>query len=179
MRENRRKQRVDSPLRYRVKSDLKTAKSRRKIRNILEKSTHTNQQVDAFDSKEFKEKYGEISDEETDGTEMEDEPKNKQLNKLLNAQKDSKNTDEEPSEIPSYAKNTDISAYDNYVIRYSRLRTGSTRGRRKNNKSGTQNDSRESGSISESEDDKIDAKREKELLAEEHIKIGKKKVEER
>jgi len=132
-----RQKREDSPLRITKKANLKTAKSRRKIRNILQKNSQSQEQSDAFDSQEFRNKYGEISDDDNETTEVSEfeELGNKTLKSLLNAHKalsQSPDADQEV-EVPSYIKNTDPGAYDNYVTRYSKLRTGS-RGRKGNTK---------------------------------------------
>jgi len=100
--------REDSPLRLTKKANLKTAKSRRKIRNILQKNSQSQEQSDAFDSQEFRNKYGEISDDDNETTEVSEfeELGNKTLKSLLNAQKalsQSPDIDQEV-EVPSYIK---------------------------------------------------------------------------
>jgi len=103
-----------SPIR--LDSNLRTAKNRRKIRHFIKKSQQSHKN-DAFTSVQFKEKFGEWSEDESSSSETDD----KQLHNLLTKKKES-STEEISEEETPYLTAGNLDNFDKYITRFAHIR---------------------------------------------------------
>jgi len=103
-----------SPIR--LDSNLRTIKNRQKIRHLV-KESQQRQKDDAFESAQFKDKFGDwSSDESSTSSEDLDTKENKKLKQLLTGKKVS--SGKEDSSLKAVVNLDD---YDQYITRFSHL----------------------------------------------------------
>jgi len=111
-----------SPIR--LDSNLRTAKNRRKIRHFIKKSQQSHKN-DAFTSVQFKEKFGEWSEDESSSSETDD----KQLHNLLTKKKES-STEEISEEETPYLTAGNLDNFDKYITRFAHIRARSSKSKK-------------------------------------------------